>query len=105
MSSADSINGSFLPISVSHTLARVAPVQPSDNRTSESPGRPETSLPLAAEARGRLQLRMEWLAQRTQGEAGMDNVQNRAAINAYRRVADSEERDLVSGLLGVDEYI
>jgi hypothetical protein len=105
MTSINSLSSPLFDPSISRALI---PVQPSaqGGDGARDPARPQQApvrVTLGGDARLDLLSRAELLQQRTLGDDAL-NSKNRQAIRAYRALSESEEREAVSSMFGLDEY-
>ena len=86
-------------VPVSKALASVRPAQRTENSTRESEPEGAPSRP----AEQQLQTRAQLLRQQPQMDHRLPQ-RSRLAIDAYRTLDASAEREKLSSLLGIDEY-
>ncbi|MEW7978898.1 MAG: hypothetical protein AB2813_03615 [Candidatus Sedimenticola endophacoides] len=101
MSTIDSIGGVFLPALRPEGLAPVAPAHPGEPAQRQSSRQALPGSPRGPGFPANLQSRLDLLYQRGQFEAAAGDGRGRAAVHAYRRVGEVEERELVARMLGV----
>lgn len=103
MSSIDSIASPLINPAISRSLVPVRPVSSAENSSTPPEREPPSIEALSRPVKAELQDRADLLQQR-QPQAEGDTAHRRHAIGAYRALSNSEERERISTLLGVDEY-
>lgn len=104
MASINALSSAFYDPSVSRALVPVSPATPGDEASRRPvPPPPIPLIAPTAELRSSLESRAGQIAQQSLSDDAVSS-RNRQAIRAYRMLEESEEREQVSRLLGVDEY-
>ncbi|MCW8890805.1 MAG: hypothetical protein OQL20_09130 [Sedimenticola sp.] len=104
MASINALSSAFYDPSVSRALVPVSPTTPGEDAARRPvPPPPIQVIAPTAELRSSLESRASLIGQQALADDGVSS-RNKQAIRAYRTLEESEEREQVSRLLGVDEY-
>ena len=103
MNSINSIGTSLFDTTVQRALVPVQPYTPAKDSSQQPAQQQPTPVRLTTDLLNNLQITADLLQKRSITDNGVTQ-RNRYAISSYRTLNDSEERDRVSSLLGVDEY-
>lgn len=106
MNSLNAVSGALLDPSLSRALTPVQPSAAQEDTARQQqpiPPPPPQEIASATRIRSGLESRAGLIYQQALAEDGV-NARNRQAIRAYRTTEETEEREQVSRLLGVDEY-
>jgi hypothetical protein len=105
MNIADSIAGSVYYSPVSKALTPVQPPMPVQGTPKKQPENnyPQAVLTSTRAARESVQARAEVLIQRNAADESLSG-RSRQAIASYRALDETHEREMISSLLGIDEY-
>ncbi len=103
MNGINSIGTSLFDTTVQRALVPVEPYAPSKDSTQQPVKQQPAPITLTSDLLNRLQITADLLQKRAVIDNGATQ-RNRHAISSYRTLNDSEERERVSSLLGIDEY-
>ncbi|MEJ1298606.1 MAG: hypothetical protein RPU63_14155 [Candidatus Sedimenticola sp. (ex Thyasira tokunagai)] len=103
MSSIDSIANPLIDPAISRSLQPVRPVVQTGNTPEQAPNKKPPPVTATKDMLAGLQVSAE-LLQKKHPMAEGNSARSRHAIGAYRALGNSEERERVSTLLGIDEY-
>ncbi|MES9857296.1 MAG: hypothetical protein ABW166_11910 [Sedimenticola sp.] len=103
MSAIDSIANPLIDPAISRSLVPVKPASRAGNSTDQARQKGSPPPIISKDMQAGLQIRAELLQQKHPMADG-DSARSRHAIGAYSALSNSEERERVSTLLGIDEY-